>query len=226
MLVNKINQTKGLIDKCRNLENAKNKYEQYAEGLKHVKDLLAYYQKLQKFYSTLKRYKPEYFSEIDFTEIVGKLNNLLSDLKKGTPPKRFPIRNLIEQLEKHERKLRNEWSQYVSEISHGTIKTLNSIQVLYDDPEKIKRVVTKIEGFKESLPFNTEKITELENALGDAQKIVAQLDAEEEVQRFLELVTQGRATLSDVTPKIMAWVNKHNFSDKLKLSFSNAQRRM
>ena len=61
----------------------------------------------------------------------------------------------------------------------------------------------------------------LNEGLADAEKILKDLDLDEDsdILAFLKLVSEGKATIRNLTDEILAWIKAENLEDKMHIGF-------
>lgn len=61
----------------------------------------------------------------------------------------------------------------------------------------------------------------MNEGLADAEKILKDLDLDEDsdILAFLKLVSEGKATIRNLTDEILAWIKAENLEDKVHIGF-------
>lgn len=61
----------------------------------------------------------------------------------------------------------------------------------------------------------------LKQGIAEADKILEDLDLDEdsEILAFLKLVSEGKATILNLTDEILAWIKAENLADKMFINF-------
>ena len=59
----------------------------------------------------------------------------------------------------------------------------------------------------------------LKKSLNSAETLINKMDLDQEIIIFLTKITYGKATLTDLNEKVMAWIRKENLDSRVKLSF-------
>ena len=55
--------------------------------------------------------------------------------------------------------------------------------------------------------------------MSSAEALIKSLNMDQEIIKFLEQMTEGKATLLDLNEKVLAWIKRESLEGKIKLSF-------
>ncbi|GBF31835.1 hypothetical protein DCCM_0019 [Desulfocucumis palustris] len=227
MIRAKIAQAKELIDKVSAGQILASYYKQYAAFLSELDNRLPQLKRYQQSSQVLQEQRPENFRGQDVTGIINKISLMLSSLQDGSdPPKKNMVIQLTSQVNELEEKLKKAWQAYASSISRNSLGLLESTKGVLNDPSKIDDVINKLALIQSQWPVANNTLQDLTNALEEALQIIQDLNAGEDVQKFLELVFSRKARVSDLKPEVLEWLENQGLTDNLEISFANSQRRM
>ncbi len=123
--------------------------------------------------------------------------------------------------------LSNEWKKFYQPKVSRTRAKLSSVSSLISDKNQVAQIQKQIAGAEEwtGLLFKDNgtqtRLEQLKNAIESVDQIEADLDLSEDVRRFLERVTKGRAKVTDLNSEIIEWIRNENLEDKFVINFKN-----
>lgn len=218
MLRNKMNDAKSLFKQVNNAQNAATQIASYNQFLEKLKEVEEYSNSCYKIYISLNNYDSR-FGNLDFRELIDKTENMSTALSEGEILRKSQLNEFSDQIQNQENILREQWKKFASEKSISIVSTLKSIKGLFDDSERITNMIKRLETAKDRWPLDGDSLNKFEKDLADGKAIIQELNAGEEIQRFLTLVAMQQATISDINSDILKWINERNFATKIKLSF-------
>jgi len=117
--------------------------------------------------------------------------------------------------------LAGEWSDYYQRSTANVISLLETVKVIIPDSNKATYAINKI---RKASNWNTspDMYILMKQGIDDADIILKSLDLDEdsEVMAFLKLVSEGSATVQNLTEEVLAWLRKEGIENKLSISFS------
>ena len=116
--------------------------------------------------------------------------------------------------------IRQEWGEYYSKATDNILSLLDTIKGIIPDENKAIYATNKI---KKASSWNAsiDNYNYLKQGIAEADKILEDLDLDEdsEILAFLKLVSEGKATILDLTEEILLWIKSERLADKVKLIF-------
>ena len=103
-----------------------------------------------------------------------------------------------------------------SELING----LNIIVLVHPTPTVVKNCIAAFNKC-EKWPLTQESIDAYKEARLKANELLREMRFDDEIRDFLIKVRDKRATLTDITPSILEWIQSENISDKVSLSIRN-----
>lgn len=113
-----------------------------------------------------------------------------------------------------------EWTEYYFKATANILSLLDTVKGIIPDENKAIYAANKI---KKASSWNTsiDNYNYLKQGIAEADKILEDLDLDEdsEILAFLKLVSEGKATILNLTDEIFAWIKAKNLVDKLYINF-------
>lgn len=117
--------------------------------------------------------------------------------------------------------IKDKWHFVSDTKSKPLIKSLISLKDLLDIPDKVDEITTYLKQAEQNMP-KTDKALEtyihyvvMGNAIIDGMNIKTDKD----IKMFIEKIRNQTATINDLTPSILDWLQKQNLKGKIKLRF-------
>ena len=110
------------------------------------------------------------------------------------------------------------WKNAALHYSEGPKGYLSMIGGLTDNPSYAQNLSKEIDKAVNNTPSST-TIRKLVSAVGEANKISDSFALSPDIESFLKKVASQQATVSDLSPDIIRWLEKKNLKDKLKVKF-------
>lgn len=161
-------------------------------------------------------------TELGFTitsKTLDDINNLLSSLKNSisTGYAELDSVNASEDLFKNILKaVRIEWNKYYITLSSATIGTLKIISGI--DKLGVQNCLSTIKN-ADSWPSDKKILIDLNDALSSANKIILNLNMDDNIRDFLEKMNNGAASVSDLDDGVLKWLKEEDLTYKIRLSF-------
>jgi len=113
-----------------------------------------------------------------------------------------------------------EWADYYFSATANILSLLDTVKEIIPDESKATYAANKI---KKAATWNTtiDNYNYLKQGLEEADRILDEvnLDKDSEILVFLKLVSEGKATILDLSEEILAWIKSEGIADKIKVSF-------
>lgn len=113
-----------------------------------------------------------------------------------------------------------EWTDYYSKATANILSLLDMVKGIIPDENKAIYATNKI---KKASTWNNsiDSYNYLKQGIAEADKILEALDLDEDSENlaFLKLVSEGKATILDLTEEILLWIKSEKLADKVKLTF-------
>lgn len=110
------------------------------------------------------------------------------------------------------------WKDAALKYSEGPKGYLSMIGGLSNDPQRAKELTDSIAKTVAGDP-SVKTIKSLVSIVAEAKQIIDEFSLNPEVEDFLKKVSFRQATVLDLTPGILAWLNEKNLTSKLKIRF-------
>lgn len=117
--------------------------------------------------------------------------------------------------------LTNAWKETADEKSSSVIESLASLKGLLGDKREVDELLTSLTNAKANMPTSTRALEIFSANVEKGRKIVDGLDftSNPQIKLFIEKVGRQRATVGDLTPPVLDWLQKNNLLDKIMLKF-------
>lgn len=113
-----------------------------------------------------------------------------------------------------------EWAEYFSKDTSNILSLLDTVKGIIPDENIAIYAANKI---KRAATWNTtvDSYNYLKQGIAEADKIFKDLDLDEdsEILAFLKLVSEGKATILNLTDEILEWLKQENIANKIFLKF-------
>lgn len=116
-------------------------------------------------------------------------------------------------------KLSNEWYQYIKDKNAPIVDSLNILKLVAESSKQIaiRNLQSDIKKC-ETWPINSDLLENYFAACEKAEEYRESMNFDDEIEDFLRKVSMKNATLLDITPKVMEWIEKEGFMEKIGLS--------
>lgn len=112
-----------------------------------------------------------------------------------------------------------EWSEYYNRTTSSMIGLLKTVKSILPDESKVTYATNKI---NKAASWNTtiENYNYLKQGLDEANQILKEIELDEEspVLAFLKLVSEGNATVLNLTDEIIQWLKDRNIAERISVS--------
>lgn len=113
------------------------------------------------------------------------------------------------------------WNQAAHEYSSGVVSDLAILGDLTTNPKQSQELLAQIKSDCDASPTEA-LVKRLKKNNEAAQTMVSQFKLNDEIQGFLSKVKSKQASIDDLTPQIISWLQENNLMKKLFISFKNS----
>ena len=110
------------------------------------------------------------------------------------------------------------WPDASLKYSEGSKGYLSMIGGLSNDPKRAKELADNITKTVAGDP-SIKAVKSLVSDVAEAKQITDEFSLNPEIENFLKKVSSQRATVFDLSPNILTWLNEKNLTSKLKIRF-------
>ena len=110
------------------------------------------------------------------------------------------------------------WRDASLKYSEGSKGYLSMIGGLSNDPKRAKELADNITKTVAGDP-SIKAVKSLVSDVAEAKQITDEFSLNPEIENFLKKVSSQRATVFDLSPNILTWLNEKNLTSKLKIRF-------
>jgi hypothetical protein len=123
-------------------------------------------------------------------------------------------------LSNFKNEIASQWKTAASSKAEQVTSSLRLLGRFMPNPEQANVLVNKLNNGMQGLPALPSNIKAFAEAIVRGQEMVNGAGFDDEIKTFLQKVTNNRATLADITPKVQGWIQKQNLESRIKVSFS------
>ena len=113
-----------------------------------------------------------------------------------------------------------EWEIFYKANNSERINGLNILVLVHPTPIIVRSCITAFNKC-EKWPLTQESIDSYKVARQKADDLLKEMKFDDEIRDFLVKVRDRKATLTDITPSILEWIQSENIADKVSLSIRN-----
>lgn len=114
-----------------------------------------------------------------------------------------------------------EWSEHYHKIADQKVNMLQTVKGIAPEREKVDYATNKIK-IGASWEFKQDNLDKMKKGLQEADEIIDNLglgDEGPQIIEFLKKVADGKASVNDLNPVIMNWLEDKNMTTKLAVTF-------
>ena len=121
--------------------------------------------------------------------------------------------------------LKSEWSAFHSQQSSRVKGKLDTVRDLVDNIENVKKIdetVAKTANWDNIIALGLNhnlSIERLSYAIKEVDNLVDELNLNPAINDFIQKVSVGRATVTDVTPEVMEWITNKGMCNRFVINF-------
>ena len=113
-----------------------------------------------------------------------------------------------------------EWETFYKANNSELVNGLNIIILVHPTPTVVRNCITAFNKC-EKWPLTQESVDSYREARQKADNLLKKMKFDDEIRDFLIKVREKKATLTDITPSILKWIQSENIADKVSLSIRN-----
>ena len=113
-----------------------------------------------------------------------------------------------------------EWEIFYKAQNGELINGLNIIVLVHPTPTIVRSCITILNKC-EKWPLTQESVDSYKEAHNKAEVLLEEMRFDDEIREFLIKVRDKKATLTDITPSILEWIQSEDIADKVSLSIRN-----
>ncbi len=116
-----------------------------------------------------------------------------------------------------------EWNIFYKDVSEKRLHKISAIKEITSDKNKTGYAINKIRNGLIINYENDNRIRQLAEGLSEADDILKELglDKENEIMTFLDKVSEGQATILDITDSVEKWIGENNLGGKFLIRFGS-----
>ena len=217
MFLEKIQSTIGLIEEVQDNKLKENENENIA------KRNTIFFDTLDKLTPSIKSYilVRKNFDFILQPNTYDKLKSAIEYSKKTFEDgKAINPTKFKQQVDTFLTAVEQEWSEFYKTSNSELISGLNILVLVHPYPITVRNCITVLNKC-EKWPLTQETIDSYKETIEKARKYLKEMRFDDEIKEFLKKVQDKKATLKDVSPSIMKWIESESISDKVSLSIKN-----
>ena len=131
------------------------------------------------------------------------------------------VKQLSSSIKVLKESINEEWKAFYSEIADGRIKKLTTVQSITPDKNKTGLVLTRIRNGAKLNYGDNGNLRLFASGVKDADSILESLELTDEILSFLDKVSEGRATIIDLTEDVEKWVREEKLASKFQVRFDS-----
>ena len=217
MLREKIQSTIGLIDEVEDNKAQENENQNMA------KRNSTFFDTLDRLTPTLRSYilaRKNFIFSLQantasaLSYIMDYSNKTFTEAKATNPPQ------FKERSEAFMGAISKEWDTFYKTNNSELINGLNIIVLVHPTPTVVRSCIAAFNKC-EKWPLTQDSIDSYKEARQKADDLLKEMKFDDEIRDFLIKVRDRKATLTDITPSILEWIQSENIADKVSLSIRN-----
>lgn len=157
------------------------------------------------------------------TEVMSRLNGIIKNCEqvvKGGAANAATTGFLEGERKRVYDEVRQDWLDYYQGATAHIISLLEIVKGILPNEDRVKYATNKMRKAA-SWGKTADNYRFLNEGLADAEKILKDLDLDEDsdILAFLKLVSEGKATIRNLTDEILVWIKAENLEDKMHIGF-------
>lgn len=221
MLLNKLRETNELLSLKEENNQIEDKQKEIQRAKNRVSDIKS---TLNNYSTSIKNLKKTYKENFDYSDL-SDLYRLVDTLEKDFNNNYIDM-SLIDKINKYidslESALKEEWKDFYKARTTSIRNAVDSTKNLVPQNDDVSIVLNALNPNHIYWPVSERNINIIEGNIVTAKNIVNDLGLDnDEVKRFIALISSNKATIADLTPDILEWIRDKKLEDKIGLTFKS-----
>lgn len=219
MLINIVEECTSTIRDAANLRKEELSLQAYEKA---IQDLCIVAKKIDDLIDAIEAINNSQFDSMSFSEEqIADIKAAISDCGQACSTQSLAKSNvdaLSATISKYNSQVGVYWQSIASSATTPLVSYLSVVENLLDNKEKVKEIEKELQSKAKSAP-TPENISALSKAIEKANEVADSYKMSPGVEKFLEKVKSGKATMADITPEVATWINDKALSGKIRISF-------
>lgn len=219
MLLTKIDNTVDIITHSLDLAEKKNNHNK----VKNLSNFLSEINQLQKDISMLQKEFSKRDIEVSIDVNVKsfriKMKQLSDLIDQETIPTEREYMDIKTSLVNSKNKFTETWKEMVKVRIKPVIELLTIVKNLLGNDNQTTFIINKLNNLAIVQP-STKSFVDLEELISQGTGILSNLHLNDIIIEFLQKVFDNKASVSDLSPQVLLWLQENDLKDALKLRFS------
>lgn len=153
---------------------------------------------------------------LELKKVVVLLDETAKSISSEPSKERFGA--AVTALQGIDDKIKSQWSQLSKHNHQDLVKMLDILGKILKQDNDINVLTRTITDIEQTWPITSAEITHYRDKLEKGKKKVASLNVSADIQQFLDKLGRGQATIVDLTPEVMNWLESQNMSANISIS--------
>lgn len=150
-------------------------------------------------------------SDKEFTQLC---NDIKTAFKQGKVSRVDSINRTVTKLNSD---LHDQWKAMYESATQKTIDDLKIMEQVSDQRMQLRTMRSGIENLQ-NWPVTEDALLKYKKAIDQSAQFLKNVKFDQDIETFLKKVSEKSATLSDLTPSIITWLQNENLTDRISLT--------
>lgn len=218
MFIDRINDTKKTLAKYKVRQEGIYGSSQFVQALDVVNNAVQEISNQIKLSAAAKLLVPDAgLSSAKKDELKSRLYQMKDDIEERENVKEsgLKLKGLMLDFKKEEN---DKWRCSVEEKANASISLLKQLGKYSDKSDEVSSIITRLSSNASVMPVNRETILLYAKALKYAAEITNSVSGSDKVMAFLQKVSDGQATVTDLNDEIWAWIREKHMEQKFRIT--------
>ena len=219
MLIDKVESCTSSLYELSDLNSAKVNLDAFENAINALPQITSM---ITGFVSTIEELNKTSFCSINFSvENIEKLNDTIVACASAVNEQRLnknDVSALKSVFSSQIDLLQIMWKTNAQAYVNPLISYLSLIETFAENKQKISHLISVLKTAA-SAPPTAQAVKAFIHNIEQANAISSSFTMSNEIRSFLQKIRNGKATFSDITPGVNAWISEYNLGSKIKLSF-------